>query len=150
MGCFKVVFCVCFLVTNLFFSLSLSLSLSVCVGPLHRIKPNSYELATKDNVKKILKKSSDEIACYSSGKKFSAAVWRYYCTHSGHFYCESETVRDQVVVEAGSSRTKPARYYKGSLKIIKNMEVRRYEKERKKKFLRFFLLKFFKFFICRS
>lgn len=83
----------------------------------------AYELATKDNVKKILKKSSDEIACYSSGKKFSAAVWRYYCTHSGHFYCESETVRDQVVVEAGSSRTKPARYYKGSLKIIKNMEA---------------------------
>ena len=83
----------------------------------------AYELADKANVRKLLKKATDEKGCYSSGKKFSAAVWRYYCTHSAHFYCDGETVRDQVVVTAGASRTKPVRYYTGSLKLIKNMET---------------------------
>ena len=82
----------------------------------------AFELADKAPVRKLLKKATDEKSCYASSKKFSAAVWRYYCTHSSHFYCETETVRDQVVVEAGQSRTKPVRYYKGSLKIIKAME----------------------------
>ena len=100
-GCFACSFLVSVVLTS---SVSLSFSFSLFLS-----QNNSYELATKDEVRKLLKKSTDEIACYSSGKKFSAAVWRYYCTHSGHFYCESETVRDQVIVEAGSSRTKPAR-----------------------------------------
>lgn len=84
----------------------------------------ALELADKAEVRQLLKKARAESACYSSGKKFSAAVWRYYCTHSEHFYCETETVRDQAVVEPGSSTTQPVRYYKGSLKIIKDLESR--------------------------
>ena len=83
----------------------------------------AYELADKGTVRRVLKKATEEKGCYSSSKKFSAAVWRYYCTHSGHFYCESETVRDQVVVDAGSPRTKPVRYSKSSQKLIQSMET---------------------------
>lgn len=84
----------------------------------------ALELADKPDVRKLLQKARSETACYASGKKFSAAVWRYYCTHSGHFYCESETVRDQVIVKPGSPTTQPVRYCKGSLKIIKDLEAK--------------------------
>jgi hypothetical protein len=84
----------------------------------------ALDLADKAEVRQLLKKARAESACYASGKKFSAAVWRYYCTHSEHFYCEAETVRDQAVVEPGSPTTRPVRYYKGSLKIIKDLEAR--------------------------
>jgi hypothetical protein len=83
----------------------------------------AYELADKPNVRQVLKKAMEEKGCYASGKKFSAAVWRYYCTHSGHFYCDSETVRDSVVVKVGSSTTKPVRYCKSSQKKIQTMEA---------------------------
>jgi hypothetical protein len=83
----------------------------------------AYELADRSNVRQLLKKAMEEVGCYASGKKFSAAVWRYYCTHSGHFYCEIETVRDQVVVKVGSPTTKPVRYCISSQNKIKLIET---------------------------
>ena len=44
----------------------------------------ALDLADKPEVRQLLKKARAESACYATGKKFSAAVWRYFCTHSEH------------------------------------------------------------------
>ena len=82
----------------------------------------SLDLADKAETRSLLIRATKEKSCFSSGKGFSAAVHRYYCTHSGHFFCEEETVSDQVVVEVGKSDTKPVRYCKESLRTIMGLE----------------------------
>jgi hypothetical protein len=82
----------------------------------------ALDLADKPETRELLLRASREKVCYSSGKGFSAAVLRYYCTHSGHFFCEEETVSDQVTVAVGRPDTKPVRYSKESLRILMSIE----------------------------
>ena len=82
----------------------------------------ALDLADKPETRKLLIRAMKERTCFASNKGFSAAVARYYCTHSGHFYCEEETVSDQVIVQVGKSDTKPVRYSKESLRIIMGLE----------------------------
>lgn len=84
----------------------------------------ALDLADKPETRKLLFRAMEEKTCYASGKGFSAAVPRYYCTHSGHFYCEEETVSDFVIVQVGKSDTKPVRYCKESLRIIMGLEAK--------------------------
>ena len=67
----------------------------------------SLDLADKAETRELLNRATRQKECTSSGKGFSAAVLRYYCTHSGQFYCQEETVSDQVVIAVGKPDTKP-------------------------------------------
>ncbi len=82
----------------------------------------SLDLADKPETRELLQKATRQKECYASGTGFSAAVLRYFCTHSGRFYCEAETVSDQVVIEVGKADTKPVRYCKESLRVIMGIE----------------------------
>ena len=93
------------------------------VGATNLYGNTAFDLADNSEVRSLLSLANKEKACFS-GKQFSVKRRRFFCTHSEHFYCEEETVKDQILVEPGSTETKPVRHFKGSLKIIKDMERR--------------------------
>ena len=80
----------------------------------------ALDLADKPEVRQLLKKARAESACYATGKKFSAAVWRYFCTHSEHF--TARTDRLEQVVEPGRQDEQRLPY--GIPKIIKDLEAK--------------------------
>ena len=77
----------------------------------------SLDLADKPETRELLQKAMRQKVCFASGKGFSAAVLRYYCTHSGQFFCEEETVSDEVTIAVGKPDTKPVRYCRSRTSI---------------------------------